>query len=620
MRRLEETALSLLEALEKAPWERAVWSFVGAVYLRNLLEMALEAPHTLRFPLWDALVQYPAFYLVVDLGFAWILRWAGYARDSLRILKVLFFAQWIVLVTPLVDGLIAGPSFPAYFRDPLEVLNRSLSVFVFWVHTPPLTAGMKTQILLALGAVWVWGGLRGVGWFRRLFALYGLFLWMVFTGSPPAYLYPPSLPWVFTQEEQITTAFFLIFLILSALGYGKAWRILRSAPPWWALLGFGVGALEIRFFPWQAVLAGLLLALLWAWAGWHLSENRPLLGGLSVLGAVATFYKAVPLVLAGGVALWGAEARRVLPARLSRPFIRWVAFLSGLALWRGHYLFLDHPGLLIGALVLALLVEISPRIFRGLPAVLLVGAGLNQAPELRALHRFYAEGRVEPSLLQALRSLPDGETVDEPWMRLALMDALHRRCRFDETRKLVLYRPAETSRLWGRFLSLWGQDLSLGGPFPGTYPSPDNVLPVVEILYRFAFQNPREGLAWFDRMTRLGALSPRSPAGPLVDFLLLRTDPTLASAYPEPDKAPESFQWVAAYALLLRGDTLRGRNRLEQWYQETRPGMYHPFVATLLDSLSGPSPERWRALALHCPVPWVVVRHAGPVCPCEAGP
>jgi len=618
LRRLEETALSLLEALEKTPWERAVWSFVGAVYLRNLLEMALEAPHTLRFPLWDALVQYPAFYLVVDLGFAWILRWAGYARDSLQILKVLFFAQWIVLVTPLVDGLVAGPSFPAYFRDPAEVLTKSLSVFVFWVHTPPLTAGMKTQILLALGAIWVWGGLRGVGWFRRLFALYGLFLWMIFTGSPPAYLYPPSLPWVFTQKEQITTAFFLIFLILSALGYGKAWSVLRSSPPWWALLGFGVGALEIRFFPWQSVLAGGLLFLLWAWAGWHLEEDRPLPAALAVLGGVATFYKAVPLVLAAGVGVWGAGRRGVIPGILYRAPVRWMAFLSGLALWRGHYLFLDHPLIILGSFGLAIFQEIFPAAFRLLPAVLLAAGLLHRAPELEALHRFYTGDPVDSTLTKVLAALPDGLAIDEPWMRLALADALHSRCRFEEARQLLLHHPEETSRQWGRFLSLWGQDTTLGETFPGAYPSAENALPVVELLYRFAFQNPREGLAWFERMTQLGALSPRSPLGPLVDFLLLRANPALASAYPLPEKAPEPFQWVAAYALILRGDTL-GIKALLEWYQNTPPGVYHPFVATLLDSLVGPDPERWTILAPDCPVPWVVIRHAGPVCPCEAG-
>ncbi len=267
--------------------------------------------------------------------------------------------------------------------------------------------------------------------------------------------------------------------------------------------------------------------------------------------------------------------------------------------------------------MLAFVVDMLPRAVRWLPVMLLAGGWLSRAPEVEALHRFYAEGRVDSTLDRALDRLPDGLTMDEPWMRLALANALHSRCRFEEARSLIRHRPDETPRLWGRFLSLWAQDVSVEGGFPGAYPSPENVLPVVEILYRFAFQDPGEGLVWFGRMARLQALSLRSAAGPLVDFLLLRANPALAATYPSPEKAPEPFRWVAGYALLLRGDTLNARALLERWYRNTPPGVYHPFVATLLDSLTGPDPARWKALALDCPVPWVVVRHAGPVCPCE---
>ncbi len=625
--RLLEQARQILDRMEEAPWSTAWAMFIGAVVARHFLEMMLEVPHTLRFPLWDNLVQYPAYYLLVDLGLTGLLRAAGYSHDWKRILKVFLQIHWIVVMVPLLDALVWGPSVPAYLATPQEMLELSPRVFLFWIHDPPITAGMKCLILTALAGIWLWGILRLISPWKILAVLYGTFLWMTLSGSPPVFLYPPAIPWIFQRGEGVITAFFLTALgVIGVSTYGgwTAWRRwLRRWSVWGVLAGFAVGAVELQLMYWQ-----FLIALGWMILAWGTLEEireRTVMhwGWILVVLSVASFYKAVPFVLTVSVGLL-TVLQHWPQHRVERGLRFYLGFLSGLVLWRGEYLFLDDPRILIVPLLLALTAALLPRIrlHTGFILLPLLGhLGTLRAP-LAAAHQAFTQPPFTwgaPPVWETLRQLPGFPRVGDPYLRTRLVDLALGSCRFSIARALVQHAPGEWPGQLPLFLSFWGQDTTLPPASPPLIPDRRALsIPVMEWFYRWSFSDPAEAFRWTDRLARLRALSGPNALLPLRAWLYLQLHPEQHTLLLQ-DTLAARLRWVQGYAYAMEGDTLRAQQLLRSSIEALLPGdPYLPFALRLYTSVGGDATPYVQQLASACPPHlFVFLQDASLPCPCH---
>ncbi len=187
-----------LQRLEESTGWRWVGVFLAWVFLRNLLESALERPHELGFD-WRAsvsfsmlLLHFPLFYFFLFLSISlWL---ALLSRRRLRdVVPVTSLGFSLILIAPILDALASGGA-----GYDLRYLRSGENVLVsFWnpfARPEAISPGQRVEILAAmvLAGAYVfcwrrarrWTTLAALAW--GLLAGAGTFLLAALAGSLPA--------------------------------------------------------------------------------------------------------------------------------------------------------------------------------------------------------------------------------------------------------------------------------------------------------------------------------------------------------------------------------------------------------------------------------------------------